>query len=143
MNLSLSPEGPSSAEEKKKIRDALDKMLKASDEMGIENEQGKRMVEFNDKDKTLQATAAKVKQTCHGLLGQGKTQTVEWTENHCNNVLDSKEICQGLTLGKSTIEADLNNSNCNKFSFRKPTACSNLSALMKKNVLERKVRKCE
>jgi len=71
MNLSLSPEGPSSAEEKKKIRDALDKMLKASDEMGIENEQGKRMVEFNDKDKTLQANSSKGEANLSRSFGSG------------------------------------------------------------------------
>lgn len=143
MNLQPSPEDSSSPEKKQKIKEALDKMEKASAQMGKPNEQGKRMVEFGDKDTELQKTATKVKQDCQILLGQSKMQTPGWKEKNCNNVMNSKEICDGLTLEKATLESDLGNSGCKKISLTKPKICTTLSVKMKQNTQELKDRNCK
>jgi patatin-like phospholipase/acyl hydrolase len=147
MDLRLSPEGSSSDEKKQKISDALNKMEKAYGQMGKPNEHGKRVVDFNEvelkqHEKKLPALAAKAKKDCQILLGQRKMQTPGWREQNCNNVMDPKEICEGLTLEKATLESDLSNNSCKKVSLTKPKICATLSDTIKKNTQELKNRNC-
>lgn len=114
-------------------KDALDKIQKASAQMGKPNEHGKRMVEFGAKDMELQKTTAKAKEDCQLLLSQREMQAPGWREKNCNNVLGPKEICNGLTLEKATLESDLSNNSCKKVSLKKPKVCETLSDKMKKN----------
>ncbi len=143
MDLRLSHKGPSSDEKKQKISDALKKMETASAQMGKPDEHGKRMVEFGAKDTELQKTAAKAKEDCQLLLGQREMQAPGWREKNCNNVLGPKEICNGLTLEKATLESDLSNNGCKKVSLKKPKVCETLSGKMKKNSQELKSRNCK
>jgi hypothetical protein len=99
-------------------------------------------VELKQHEKKLPALAAKAKKDCQILLGQRKMQTPGWREQNCNNVMDPKEICEGLTLEKATLESDLSNNSCKKVSLTKPKICATLSDTIKKNTQELKNRNC-
>jgi hypothetical protein len=141
-DLRLSPKGLSSDKKKQNISDALNKMEKASAQMGKPDQHGKRMVAFGAQDTELQKTATKMKQSCEQLLAQRKIQTPNWREQHCNNVLTPKEICEGLTLESNTLKSDSSNNGCKKVSLSKPKICTSLSDQIKKNAQELKSRSC-
>jgi predicted acylesterase/phospholipase RssA len=52
----------------------------------------------------MKAQIQLLKAECQNLLNQKKTMTPQWKNNHCDNVMSPKEICDSLSTQKQTKE---------------------------------------